>query len=108
MDASNQNPDATSDLELSIILPARNEEQSLPACLASLVDQSEPGFALGLRWEIIIVNDDSTDRTREIAADAAANHPGITVLDAPPLDLSERGGFTGKNNACWAGAQIAR
>ncbi|MCU1319844.1 MAG: glycosyl transferase family 2 [Edaphobacter sp.] len=109
MDVISQNLDASSDLELSIILPARNEEQALPACLASLIDQSEPGFfALGEQWEIIIVNDDSTDRTREIAVDAAARHPGITVLDAPPLDLSDRGGFTGKNSACWAGAQIAR
>ena len=30
------------------------------------------------------------------------------VMDAPPLDLSERGGFTGKTNACWAAAQMAR
>jgi glycosyltransferase involved in cell wall biosynthesis len=96
------------ELELSIILPARNEERSLSACLKSLLDQSEQGFALGLQWELIVVNDDSTDRTREIAAEAAAKHPGIIVLDAPPLDLSNRGGFTGKNNACWAGAQIAR
>lgn len=95
-------------LEVSIILPARNEARSLPACLGSLLLQSEPGFALGLEWEVIVVNDDSTDRTRAIAADAAATHPGVTVLDAPPLDLSERGGFTGKTNACWAGAQAAR
>ncbi len=96
------------DLELSVIIPARNEERSLPACLASLLTQSEPGFALGQRWELIIVNDDSTDRTREIAAEAAASHDGVVLLDAPELDLSDRGGFTGKSNACWAGAQAAR
>ncbi|HTD95737.1 MAG TPA: glycosyltransferase family 2 protein [Edaphobacter sp.] len=101
-------PNEIADLELSIILPARNEERSLPECLASLLNQSEQGFALGLQWEVIVVNDDSTDRTREIAAEAAATHPGVTVLDAPVLDMSERGGFTGKTNACWAGAQIAR
>jgi glycosyltransferase involved in cell wall biosynthesis len=96
------------DLELSVIIPARNEERSLPVCLASLVTQSEPGFALGQQWELIIVNDDSTDRTREIAAETAASHDGVVLLDAPPLDLSDRGGFTGKSNACWAGAQAAR
>jgi glycosyltransferase involved in cell wall biosynthesis len=96
------------ELELSVIVPVRNEQLSLPACLASLVIQSDPGFELGVQWELIIVNDDSTDDTRKIAAEAAANHPGVTLIDAPPLDLSSRGGFTGKTNACWAGAQIAR
>jgi glycosyltransferase involved in cell wall biosynthesis len=96
------------DLELSVIIPARNEERSLPACLASLLIQSEPGFALGEQWELIIVNDDSIDKTREIAAEAAAKHNGVILLDAPPLDTTDRGGFTGKSNACWAGAQAAR
>jgi glycosyltransferase involved in cell wall biosynthesis len=96
------------ELEFSIIIPARNEERSLPACLDSLISQSEQDFALGLQWELILVNDDSTDRTREIAAEAAAKHPGTILLDAPPLDRSSRGGLTGKSNACWAGAQIAR
>jgi cellulose synthase/poly-beta-1,6-N-acetylglucosamine synthase-like glycosyltransferase len=94
--------------ELSVILPARNEQQSLPDCLASILQQSEPGFALGLQWELIVIDDHSTDATATIAAQAAASHPGITVLTPPPLDLSDRGGFTGKNNACWAGAQAAQ
>jgi glycosyltransferase involved in cell wall biosynthesis len=96
------------DLELSVIIPARNEERSLPDCLNSLLVQSEPGFALGQQWELILVNDASTDRTREIAAEAATAHEGVILLDAPPLDLSDRGGFTGKSNACWTGAQAAR
>jgi len=94
--------------ELSVIIPARNEERSLPECLASLLAQSERGFALGQQWELILVDDESEDRTAEIAAEAAAAHPGVRVIQAPPLDLSERGGFTGKNNACWAGAQAAK
>jgi glycosyltransferase involved in cell wall biosynthesis len=109
---TNREPDTNSaeepDLELSVIIPARNEERSLPACLASLLIQSEPGFALGQQWQIIIVNDDSTDKTREMALEAAATHDGVILLDAPPLDLSNRGGFTGKSNACWTGAQAAR
>jgi glycosyltransferase involved in cell wall biosynthesis len=109
---TNREPDPNSaeqpDLEVSVIIPARNEERSLPACLASLLIQSEPGFALGHQWEIIIVNDASTDKTREIALEAAATRDGVVVLDAPPLDLSNRGAFTGKSNACWTGAQTAR
>jgi glycosyltransferase involved in cell wall biosynthesis len=102
------NSTAQPDLEVSVIIPARNEERSLPACLASLLRQSEPGFLLGQQWELIIINDDSTDKTREIAAEAAATHTGVILLDAPALDLSNRGGFTGKSNACWTGAQAAR
>jgi glycosyltransferase involved in cell wall biosynthesis len=103
-------PDAVAlpELELSVILPVRNEERSLPACVESLLSQSEEGFALGLQWELILVNDDSTDRTREIATEVTARYPGVILLDAPALDLSDTGGFTGKNNACWAGARIAR
>ena len=95
-------------LELSVVIPARNEERSLSPCLASLLVQSESGFALGQQWELIIVNDASTDRTPEIAAEAVATHKGVILLDAPPLDLSDRGGFTGKSNACWTGAQAAQ
>ncbi len=91
-------------VELTVIVPARDEARSLGACLTSLVGQSEPGFVLGAQWELIVVDDASTDGTRGIAEGFA----GVTVMAAPELDLSERGGFTGKNNACWAGAQAAR
>lgn len=95
-------------LELSVIVPARNEGHSLRECLASLLVQTEPGFALGSEWEVIVIDDESTDGTRAIAEEAAATHPGVKVLEAPLLDLTPRGGFTGKNNACWTGAQAAR
>jgi len=76
--------------------------------MASLLQQSEPGFALGQQWEVIVVDDDSTDRTRAIAVEAAGGQDGVVVMDAPALDVTANGGFTGKNNACWAGAQVAR
>ncbi len=104
-EAASANPIA---LRLSVIIPARNEAENLPACLASLLAQSDDGFALGSDWELIIVDDDSTDSTRTIAGEAAAQHPGVIVLTAPPLDLGPHRGFTGKTNACWAGAQQAR
>jgi cellulose synthase/poly-beta-1,6-N-acetylglucosamine synthase-like glycosyltransferase len=93
---------------LSVIVPARNEAACLEECLESLLAQSEPGFALGAQWELIVVDDDSADATPEIAQAAAAGREGVVALQAPLLDLSDRGGFTGKTNACWAGAQKAR
>ena len=94
-------------LRLSVIVPARNEEAVLGECLESLVRQSDVGFALGQEWELIVVDDDSTDGTRAIADSIGAGREGVTVLTAPKIDLSERGGFTGKNAACWVGAQHA-
>jgi poly-beta-1,6-N-acetyl-D-glucosamine synthase len=49
---------------VSVIVPARNEEKNIETCLRHLTDQSYPES----RYEIIIVNDHSDDRTGEIAA----------------------------------------
>lgn len=91
-------------LELSVVIPARNEAEYLGACLESLVRQSDPalgpGWELGREWEIIVVNDGSTDRTREIATGFA----GVTVLDAGEPEP----GWTGKANAIATGVRVAR
>ena len=94
-------------LELSVIVPARNEQESLPECLESLIGQSETGFELGKEWELIVIDDRSTDGTKEILA-KLGGIPGVRVMEAPELDLSAQTGFTGKTNACWTGAQAAR
>lgn len=96
------------DLRLSVIVPARNEFGSLGACLESLISQSEGGFELGKQWEVIVIDDDSSDGTHDLANSVAARYAGVEVLGAPPLDRSEHAGFTGKTNACWFGAQRAR
>ena len=59
--------------EISIIVPAWNEERSLPATLDAL---SGGARALGKAFELLVVNDDSSDRT----ADVAREH-GARVLD---------------------------
>jgi glycosyltransferase involved in cell wall biosynthesis len=95
-------------LRLSVIVPARNEERNLSNCLKTLLNQSEDSFLLGRDWELIVVDDASTDRTREIAVEAASQYDGMRVLEAPLLDLSaETRVFTGKTNACWFGAEGA-
>ncbi len=93
-------------LQLSVIIPARNEAHNLPNCLKTLLLQSDDFFLLGRDWEILVIDDASTDDTRSLALALAAQHPGLYVLDAPTLDLrSNLRGFTGKTNACWHGAQ---
>ena len=99
---------AAEGMQLSVILPARNEELNLPGCLGSLLAQSDEFFLLGRDWELLVVDDASTDRTRALATEAAAGYAGVRVLEAPPLDLrSATRAFTGKTNACWSGAQQA-
>src|ERR1035438_7995807 len=43
-------------IELTVIVPARNEEDCLATCLESLVAQSEDVFKLGRDWELILVD----------------------------------------------------
>ena len=100
--------DFAGNIQLSVIVPARNEERNLANCLRKLVIQSGGPFELGKEWELIVVDDGSTDRTREIA-EGFQGFDGVLVLEAPPLDLSaETRVFTGKTNACWFGAEASR
>ncbi len=80
--------------EVSVIIPARNEEVCLAACLESLVGQQ------GISFEITVVNDGSTDSTRQIAE----SFPTVRVLNADPLPP----GWSGKSNAAFTGAKQAR
>ena len=81
----------TPNLEVAIVIPARNEELNLRACLESLISQT------GVSFEIIVVNDHSTDRTRQIAE----SFPQVRVVNAGALP----DGWTGKNNAVVVGAR---
>jgi 4,4'-diaponeurosporenoate glycosyltransferase len=78
--------------KLTVIIPARNEELNLPHLLSSLKAQSRKPF------EIIVVDDFSDDRTKNIAAEF-----GATVIENTELPL----GWTGKNWAVWNGYRHA-
>jgi len=88
---------------VSIIVPARNEEACLGACLQSLVQQKDDAQT-GVNLEIIVVDDHSTDRTRQIASAFSNTQAQARVIEAGPLPA----GWTGKNNAVTAGSRVAR
>lgn len=90
----NPSPAAVSKIaeQLSIIIPARNEEKNLPKLLRSLAEQSVRPK------EIIVVDDDSADQTLNIA-----QHYGVKVVASKPLP----GGWRGKTWACQQGASVA-
>lgn len=87
-------------LELTVIIPARNEEASISACLQSLTSQSEDVFQLGRDWELIVVDDDSTDHTAEIAR----GFQGVNLMQSASLQPA----WTGKASAVWTAARKAR
>ena len=91
-------------IELTVIVPARNEQDCLGACLQSLVSQSEDIFKLGKDWEIVVIDDHSTDGTGRIAREIAADNPGVTIVEAGKLEKD----WTGKANAIWTAARKAR
>ncbi|MHB8411648.1 MAG: glycosyltransferase family 2 protein [Candidatus Acidiferrales bacterium] len=83
--------------EISAIIPARDEEDNIEASVASLASQAEIA-------EIIVVNDQSTDRTGEILARLSKTVPKLKILESGALPA----GWIGKNHAVWLGAQAAK
>lgn len=62
-------------MRIAVVLPAHNEAEHLRACLQSFVDQSRQPD------QLIIVNDNSTDETPQIAQEFAAAHPFIELIE---------------------------
>ena len=84
---------------VSILLPVKNEEANLEDCLQGLLRQDYPAL------EVIVINDNSIDRTQEILFRHAQTHGDrLQALKAPPTPT----GWTGKNAALAHGARIAR
>lgn len=81
--------------KVTILIPARNEENSIARCIGSLLAQDYPSF------EVLVLDDQSNDGTRSILEQIASLHPTLKVLDgkSPP------DGLLGKN---WACAQLAQ
>lgn len=82
-------------MRLSFVVPAYNEEAYLPACLDSICEQIRT-LPAGT-CEVIVVNNASTDRTREVAL----RYPGVTVVDEPRkgLTFARQAGFAASTGA---------
>jgi chlorobactene glucosyltransferase len=64
---------------VSVLIPARNEEKNIERCLASLRNQ------LYKNYEILVINDNSTDNTKLILDRIAAEDNKVKVLNGKPL-----------------------
>src|SRR5260370_3067382 len=90
-------PPALSAATVSAIIPARNEEAVLAACITSL--GSQPEIA-----EILVVNDQSTDATASVVRSLMEKIPNLRLLESGGLP----DGWVGKNHALWVGVQQAK
>ena len=86
--------------KVSIIVPAHNEQNNILRCVTSLLEQDYDSY------EVIVVDDGSTDDTPCILDDIAHHHPHgdklwvLRLKDLPP-------GWAGKPHALHAGVQEA-
>lgn len=83
---------------ISIIVPARNEARNIQRCVEALLNQTYPNF------EVIIVDDRSTDGTAEILAEIQSRKSRLVVV--PGVDLPPN--WAGKPHALVQGATHAR
>ena len=77
---------------ISVLVPARNEAQTIISCIESLTAQDYPAF------EVIALDDQSSDGTGAQLDELAAQHPNLMVLhgnESPPA------GWNGKSYACF-------
>jgi chlorobactene glucosyltransferase len=82
---------------VSVLIPARNEEVNIGACLKSLLRQDYPNF------EILVLDDESTDQTAQIVEKYMKSYSKIHLQPGKPLPE----GWTGKNWACHQLSQLA-
>ena len=81
--------------EVSILVPARDEERGIARCVESLLAQDYPSF------EVIVLDDQSSDATREILEKIAVVEPRLRVLEGEPPSAHQMG-------KSWACTQLAR
>ncbi len=82
---------------ISVLIPARNEERVIAASINSLLASRDVSF------EIIVLDDGSTDRTAEIVLGLAAQDARVRLQSSPPLPS----GWNGKQHACHTLAGLA-
>ena len=89
---------ALANTTLTVVVPAYNEAANIAACLTSLLGSEDPCGD----WQVLLVDDRSSDATLAIAEEAAgacgATEPRFSLLDAGPRPVGER--WVGKNWAC--------
>jgi chlorobactene glucosyltransferase len=83
---------------ISVCVPARNEERNIRACVESILAQDYPSF------EVIVLDDRSTDATPEIIRQLAAQNDRLKIISGSDLPA----GWAGKPHALFQASAAAR
>lgn len=83
---------------VSVLIPARNEQASIGAALESILKSEHPTI------EVIVMDDDSEDNTREIVRTYSTRDSRVQLLRSAPLPPD----WNGKQHACWQLAAAAK
>ncbi len=86
------------DARVAVLIPARDEERNIAACVASVL------ASRSVALEVLVLDDDSTDRTGAIAGEIAARDARVRLVQTQTLPA----GWNGKQRACWLLAQEAK
>ena len=93
---------ATLAIELTIVAPAHNEQENVEALVNEVAKAISP---LGIAWEMLIVDDGSTDRTRAILQGMMLERPWLRVI---AMTKTPPGKGNGQSAAFHAGFRAAR
>ncbi|MFZ4470528.1 MAG: glycosyltransferase family 2 protein, partial [Pirellula sp.] len=87
-----------SQIPVSVLIPARNEESSIGAALDRLIESTHR------RFEVLVLDDASEDATAQIVESKSERFQAIALHRSKGLAP----GWNGKQNACWQLAQLAQ
>jgi glycosyltransferase involved in cell wall biosynthesis len=80
---------------VAVLIPARDEEQNIAACVESVL------ASVGVGVAVLVLDDASRDRTGEIVREIAARDSRVRLVQTHALPA----GWNGKQRACWLLAQ---
>ena len=86
---------AAGDARVAVLIPARNEERNVRACVESVL------ASRGVGLEVLVLDDASTDGTAEIVREIALRDGRVRLVEGRALPA----GWNGKQHACWVLAQ---
>lgn len=97
---------AATPMRVAVLIPARNEQANIAACIASVLSSTQLRGTLQQEPELVVLvmDDASTDHTATIVQQIAREDARVRLLHSTALPA----GWNGKQHACWLLAEAAQ